>query len=43
MTYSNGSRISGKEVGMFKGKGVRFVLLSHFCKISHDNKIIRAH
>ena len=25
---------------MYKGKGVRFGLLFHFCNISHDNEII---
>ena len=38
--YRGGSRISGKDVHMYKGTGFAFLILSHFSKISHENEII---
>ena len=37
--YRGGSRISGKDVHMYKGTGFAFLILSHFSKISHVLKL----
>ena len=42
--FRDGSRISGKGVCMHKGRGgFALLILSHFCKISHENEIIWSH
>ena len=38
-----GSRISGKGVQMYKGRGFALTILSYFSLISHENEIIWSH
>ena len=40
MHNRGGSRISGKGFILYKGVGVRLLMLSHFSEISHENEII---